>query len=527
MGQIPSQHAEPRVHEGRSPASKRWYSSLVAAVVSATAVGMQTSFLFSTVAVPRAIATSDRTLLSASGGICPAQLATELEAIAQQPAFQRARWGILVQTLATPGGRAETLYAREAASYFIPASNVKLLTTAAALEQLGAQYQIRTSIIAETTETGAVHLRVVGRGDPSLTAADLQNLAQQVRQQGITQVRELVADDSFFQGAAVNPNWEWEDVQAGYGAPVNSLILAQNEIGLTLFPQALGQPLRVVWDEPTEAQRWQIQNQTRTVATEEPEFVAVGRDLSQPILQVSGQLRVGAAPETASVAVPDPARRFLDRLRQALVAEGVAIAQTHVETEPSDGGGTEIAAVASAPLAELLIPTNQDSKNLYAEALLRQLGVVANPDMATHSALEAGLAAIQTTLTTLDVNPESYVLADGSGLSRHNLVSPEALLQTLQAMHQSSDAAIYRNSLSVAGVNGTLRNRFQGTVVQGQLWGKTGAVSGNASLSGYFDPPHYAPLGISILVNQANQPGRVMRQAIDEMVLRLAQLRQC
>lgn len=457
--------------------------------------------------------------------ICPAELPEAIAQITRRPAFTRMRWGILVQTL----GHEETLYAEDADQYFIPASNAKLLTTAAALTALGADFRIRTSVYQSTDPaTGLNRLILVGRGDPSLSDTQLRNLATQIRHQGITQIDQLVANDQYFTGDAVNPNWEWEDIQAGYGAPVNSLNLNGNAIALSLFPQALGEPLRVVWADSAEAQQWRIDNRSRTVSAGEPEFVSVGRDLSQPVLYVQGQLQVGSNSEDAAIAIPDPTSYALRRFRQILTDAGISVRYLLTTSIPLPNDATEVAFVLSPPLSELLVVANQDSDNLYAETLLRIVGVnhQPSPDQA-NSSLDAGIEAIATTLANLGVDPESYALADGSGLSRHNLISPAALVQTLQAMARSPQAALYRNSLAVAGVSGTLQYRFRNTAVAEHLYGKTGALSGVAALSGYLDPPNYPPVVFSILVNQFNQPVRTIRPTMDEIVLHLARLQPC
>ncbi|MBD0268728.1 MAG: D-alanyl-D-alanine carboxypeptidase/D-alanyl-D-alanine-endopeptidase, partial [Cyanobacteria bacterium Co-bin8] len=368
--------------------------------------------------------------------------------------------------------------------------------------------------------------RVVGRGDPSLTHEDLARLAQQIAQSGVRQVSTLIGDDSYFPGSPINPNWEWEDVQAGYGAPVNSLISDRNAINLSLLPQAIGQPLQVVWDMPTLGSSWQIVNQSRTVAPGEAEFVSVGRDLGQPVLYVSGQLTAGSEAETAAIAIPDPAAHFIDRFRLALEAQGIAVGQTAVTLEPMTAPANELAFHQSPLLAELLVPTNRNSTNLYAESLLKTLGVTFSaqrPDQAT----EAGITAATALLTRLGVAPEGFAIADGSGLSRHNLATPAALVNLLQIMARHPQSAIYRDSLAVAGVSGTLRNRLLDTPLEGNFYGKTGAVSGNVSLSGYMSSPSYQPLVVSILINNANQRASILRQIIDEMLLTLAQLEDC
>jgi len=456
---------------------------------------------------------------AAQAGICPAQLSDKISAITNRSEFRRSRWGILVQTL----GDRQMLYAQDAERYFIPASNLKLLTTAAVLEVLGDRYTIRTSVYQ--TNSDNVVLRVVGRGDPSLTDAELDQLAKQIRDRHITQINQLIADDHYFQGDAINPTWEWEDVQSGYGAPVNSLILNENLIGLTLFPQSLGQPLRVVWDDPAEGTRWQIDNRSRTVAATAEESVQVGRDLERSQLNVRGQLRVGSKPETAAIAITQPSRYFLQRFKQALRQRGIQVAQSFVATEPTETQGAEIAAVESEPLAKLIAEVNQQSNNLYAESLLRTLGVTQSPQ--ADSSLDAGLEAMKKALFQLGIDSASYNLVDGSGVSRHNWVTPETLVQTLQGMGRSPNSAVYRNSLAVAGRIGSLQNRFLDTPVAGKFQGKTGFVSGSIALSGYLEPPDYSPLVLSILINQFDRPTEEIREAIDEIVILLAQLQRC
>ncbi|WP_445243890.1 D-alanyl-D-alanine carboxypeptidase/D-alanyl-D-alanine endopeptidase [Microcoleus sp. S13_B4] len=454
-----------------------------------------------------------------AGDICPGELGAQVDAIANRPEFSRSRWGILIQPLSST----TTLYSRDAQKYFIPASNVKLLTTAAALQKLGADFRIKTSVYSG--ENGSLY--VAGRGDPSIAEPQLKSLAQQLKQRGITQVNELIGDDSYFQGSAVNPNWEWEDAQAGYGAPINSLIFNQNAIDLLLSPQDLGQPLKVTFAEPKLANQWQIQNNSVTVAQSESEFIEVGREFDRPIIRVSGQLKVGGEPESAYVAVVNPANNFLQQFQQVLAAEGIPVKQALVASNYRNLN-QELATVESPPLAELVRETNRESNNLYAEVLLRLLGKLTDKmPQQEEDTREMGLKELKTVLTQLGVNPNSYILADGSGLSRHNLISPEALVQTLRFMANSPAASIYRASLPIAGENGTLKNRFNNTPNRVILQAKTGTLSGVSALSGYIEVPNYEPLVFSIIVNQSDLSAAKMRSATDEIVLLLNRLRRC
>ena len=136
----------------------------------------------------------------------------------------------------------------------------------------------------------------------------------------------------------------------------------------------------------------------------------------------------------------------------------------------------------------------------------------------------AGGEAIRKILADLGVDSATVRLADGSGLSRHNLVTPAAMAQTLQAMAVHPKADVYLNSLAVAGVSGTLSNRLGETVLEGRVQGKSGALTGNVSLSGYLQPPNYEPLVFTILINHSDQHASILRDHIDQILLLISQL---
>lgn len=449
--------------------------------------------------------------------ICPAQLEASVDAVINRPQFNRARWGILVQPLSST----QILYSRDAQKYFTPASTTKLLTTAAALQQLGTNFRIRTSVY----RGGDGVLRVVGRGDPSLTDAQLAALAKQLKQRGIQRVNQLIADDTYIKGDIVHPSWQWEDIQSDYGAPINSLILNQNVFNVRLLPQTLGQPLKVIWNDISEDRQWQVINESVTTAENQPTFTNVTRDLKGQTLRIQGQLAVNSEPALVSLPVLAPAEYFLRRFRSTLIAEKIPVIQMFVS--PTNGKNEEeLANVESPPLSELVALTNINSNNLFAESLLRALAIK-KPPVENQTSADAGLEVMKATLTQMGVDPVGYSLVDGSGLSRKNLISPEALVQTLQAMAKSPAALVYRASLPVAGRSGTLKSRFQNTPAEGIVQAKTGTMSGVVSLAGYVNAPRYGPVVFSIMVNQSEQPARVVRQGMDEIVVLLAELQNC
>ena len=254
-------------------------------------------------------------------------------------------------------------------------------------------------------------------------------------------------------------------------------------------------------------------------------------DVGKPVLKIQGELPVSSSPVSVFVPVLDPALNFLRHFRNVLEVEEINVDEAgvvvsgHKDTSILRGDEPELAAVESPTLSQLLIETNQKSNNLYAEALLRSLG--ASSKEASKPTADLGLAAVKQTLTGMGVDPATYVQADGSGLSRRNLISPEALVQTLRAIAQTTDFEVFRNSLPVAGVSGTLQNRFRNTPAQDILQAKTGTMTGVSALSGYLNPPNFQPLVLSIIVNQSDQSAPATRQAIDRIVLLLTRLHRC
>ncbi len=461
---------------------------------------------------------------AAAAALCPSELAQQLDAKLAQTPLDRSYVGMVLQTQATAEDARETLYARHANQFFIPASGAKLLTTAAALHQLGADYRIRTSVYGAPGPGGSTHLRVVGRGDPTITDGQLAELAEQLAQKGITQVNQLVLQDAYFPRFATNPTWEWGDAQWYYAPPVNSLILNSNAVTVQIAPTQVGNPLSISWPANAQPKTLPIDNATVTVAELENALpLRLWRTGGSNQIQVSGELSQSASPVTYDLAVLDPAQYFADALVFALESQGVSVAQTAISTRSEQNPEPELAAVASPPLKELLKPTNQNSNNLYAEVLLKTLGVT-YADEPIDDASTAGGEAVASVLGTLGVDPETLRLADGSGLSRHNLVTPLAMVNTLQAMAVHPEADVFSDSLAVTGLSGTLRNRLGHTVLKGRVQGKSGALTGNVSLSGYLQPPEHKPVVFSILINHSDQHASVLRDRIDDILLLVAQL---
>jgi D-alanyl-D-alanine carboxypeptidase/D-alanyl-D-alanine-endopeptidase (penicillin-binding protein 4) len=457
-------------------------------------------------------------------GLCPAQLATAVAPILKRSQVAGVRWGILVERQTPIKADRTTLFSRNPTTLLIPASNNKLFTTTAALLGLGQHYTIRTTITGSGTPPNLNTLRIIGHGDPTLTTAQLTRLAQDLNQRGIRQVDQLIGDDTYFRGSATNPYWEREDTLTGYAATVNSLMVNQNGIGFSLVPQQIGQPLRIQWDDPADAAEWKVVNRSRTVTGNQGEYVDASRDPNQRLIRIDAQLRAGSEPEPTSVSVPNPGSYLLQKFQAALAIAGITAAKTAlVKITPAAPGESELANVESPLLRDMLVETNQQSNNIYAETLLKTLGNVQAPG--NSNSTEAGIATVKNVLTRIGVDPTLYNMVDGSGLASRNRASAQALVQVLQGIALSpEEAQVLRDSLSVAGVSGTLKKRFKDTPVKGQLRAKTGYIAGAVALSGYLNPPNYPPVALSILANYSSAPLAAVRKSVDDIVLTLARL---
>jgi serine-type D-Ala-D-Ala carboxypeptidase/endopeptidase (penicillin-binding protein 4) len=452
---------------------------------------------------------------------CASQLGFAIDKIIGQPSVNTARWGILIQALNNPSS---DLYNRNADQLLMPASNAKLLTTAAALIRLTPQFRKQTPFLASGQAPNLNTLRIVGQGDPTLSDAKLEQIAQLLQSKGIRSIGTLIGDDSVFQGPLINPTWTWDDVQGGDGLPINSLMLNGNVMVLQLFPKRVGEPLGLKWRAQTPLATITIQNRSTTVNGAVQKLPEVNQQGNQ--LEIVGQLSSGAGPENVDVPVPNPGLAFLERFQGMLAARNIQVGRLSLVNTPiAQPQEWPIAAILFPSLSALIAEGNRNSNNLYAEVLLKLMGSQ-TPSLGKSYA-ESGLSALQQTLTQMGVDSKGYRLLDGSGLSRQNLSSAKAMVQTLQAIAQSPYRTLFRSSLAMAGRSGTLSERFINTEVQERLFAKTGTLKGVAALSGYLESPSGSTIVLSILANHPTQSSSILRQTVDKIVIAIAQLQSC
>lgn len=442
--------------------------------------------------------------------LCPAALPARLEALLRQD--RSVRWSIAIADL---DGR--SLFRYRAAEALIPASNQKLLTTIAALNRLGPDARLQTRLWLQPSRQTLI---VEGAGDPSFDRAGINALAATVPSDRYNQLIGLDDPASSYWPAA----WSGLDRLQGYGAPLNRLIFLENAHQLTLQPRSLGQPLGVLWEDPLDRQRWQVRNRSRTVSSQAAEFINLDRDPQRPILTVAGQLRAGSESEAVAIAATQPGQRFLEALQIRLGTAGSSISTVSLQTNWPSGDRILLTTVESPPLRELIRTTNEDSQNLYAEALLQWIGRSGQPDP-VRDRRAADQAELGRALQAIGISTTGLVVDDGSGLSRRNRVSAQTLLEALLWQVQQPTNQALRDSLPIAGSSGTLRRRFANSPLRGRVQAKTGFLTGAAGLSGFIDLPNYGPIAFSILANQPNATSLTSR--IDRLVNAIAPLTRC
>src|SRR5712691_2662403 len=467
------------------------------------------------------------------------ELAQQINSTIENSEFAYARWGICVISLKDGA----VVYQRDADKLFTPASNMKIYTTGVALDLLGADYRWRTSVYtsAQPDAGGQIHgdLILYGRGAPDLIAnsndgrkASLSGLADQLYQKGIRRIDgNVVGDESYFRGDPLGDGWQWTDLQWYFGADASALSVNGNEVDVNIVPSEKGSEAPVVKISNAQA-NVVVQNRMALADKEGRPTVGLHRGLSDNNLEVWGEFTPASKGFGARLSVHDPALWAARLFVEALKARGITVggeAQTRNARAPQNarfdpGKASELAFITSQPLSEIVKRTNKESINLNAELILRTLGrergeMAAGPEPAGRERGddEAGLAVVRLWLSRAAVPSAHIALHDGSGLSRLDLVTPETSARLLVAMSKTASAAAFKDSLPIAGRDGTLAGRLRN--LSDRVWAKTGLLTYDNSLSGCITTGKGEVLAFSIMCN--DQTGRDASTRVIDQILAL------
>jgi D-alanyl-D-alanine carboxypeptidase/D-alanyl-D-alanine-endopeptidase (penicillin-binding protein 4) len=466
-------------------------------------------------------------------------LAREIDRAIDTSDLTRARWGVFVTSM--KDGR--VLYSRNGDKLFTPASNMKIYTTAVALDLLGADYRWRTSVYADKQPDadGVIdgNLTLYGRGAPDLDTngkGGLAALADQLYQRGVRRVRgNIIGDESFFRGELYGLGWQWNDLQWYFGAEPSALTINENSVELTIAPaNRVGSSATLTLNRGSNY--FHLTNRTQTAERDATTTIGINRGLSDNELLVWGDFPVGGRTFSAFLSVTTPARWAATLFKEALIARGINVEgegrSRDFRVADSDKfdpqRAFEMAQENSAALSEIVRHTNKESDNLYAELILRTLGKergssAADPDPRKNRERgddEAGTAVVRSWLDRNGVDTGDLAIRDGSGLSRLDLVTPEATARLLVAISSTNSATAFHDSLPIAGRDGTLRGRLVREA--GRVFAKTGTLTYDHSLSGYAVTPGKETLAFSIFCNDASSQSNPVR-IIDQIAGLMAQ----
>jgi D-alanyl-D-alanine carboxypeptidase/D-alanyl-D-alanine-endopeptidase (penicillin-binding protein 4) len=477
-----------------------------------------------------------------ASGAAPAAVPTRvalrqfIDSLAESPDFRSAQWGLLV----VDPGRGETLYSRNADKLFMPASNMKLITGSTAVTQLGLGHRWTTTLLARGPVRNGVlegDLVVRGNGDPTVSAhmypqdalAPLRALADSLKARGITRIRgQLVAAPSPFVDAQLGYGWSWDDLDESYSAGVDALYFNEGFTEVVAYGGAkAGDPVRVV-TRPLPAYPALIVRATTVAKPAVGASVAdsiagrpsirLAQDSSRAGVLVSGTIAAGDS-VVQEITFRDHPRAYLAALNDALRSRGISVFGATVG-DPSTKLDS-LASIQSPTLREVLPYFEKPSQNQIGEILFKTMALEGTGAGRADSAAQV----VSRQLIAWGAAPDGFVVRDGSGLSRHDYVTPRTLVTVLDAMRRSPDFQIFYDALPIAGVDGTIRNRMKGTPAAGNVHAKTGTLDKARSLSGYVTTADGRLLLFSALCNNYVVPTRRVDQLSDALAIRLATLR--
>jgi D-alanyl-D-alanine carboxypeptidase/D-alanyl-D-alanine-endopeptidase (penicillin-binding protein 4) len=371
-------------------------------------------------------------------------------------------------------------------------------------------------------------LVVVGSGDPTISAdytggdprAVFRAWADSLKAHGIRRITgRIVGNDDVFDDVPLGRGWAWDDLPDGYSAEVGGLEFNLGYATVVTRGTTPGAPAAVTVNPRTDYVPVRV-TATTTPAGTRPD-VTIVRDDPDAGITVTGTVPAGGA-DTTDVSVRDNTAYFAEVLRETLVASGIAVggAALDQDTLPAAQrpvGGDTIFVHLSPAMRDILPGFLKPSQNQVGEQLLRTLGRAYRGD----GSARGGIAVIDSVERTWGLPRGRLAQADGSGLSRYNLVAPELLIGVLEHMRRSPNFQTFYDALPVAGVDGTLASRMRGTPLQGNVHAKTGTVSNVRSLSGYLTTAAGEPMVFSMIVNHHTASSRDADRLAEAALLRL------
>ena len=486
-----------------------------------------------------------------------ADLQQRLREQVAQPHFSAGIFGVKVVSLDT----GKTLFENDATKLLSPASNCKLYTMAMALDKLGGDYRIKTSLYSTGKPDKRGNLKgdliIYGRGDPGFNvktgAGDifraLQPLVAALTNAGVRRVSgDLIGDESFIVGSPFGSGWVWDDMNYYYGAEISALTINDNTLEVSVKPGAkVGAPCQLAVSPATSYVVFS--NCTQTVAAKSRRDINFYRPLGQNVIYVTGQMPLDQTNHTDDVTMSRPAGLFVELFKEALRRNGIKVTGKTRTANWLDRQGQlfdaskliELGAVESQPMRELNKAVQKPSQNLYTDLILAHVGSLERERLQAERAARNTNAPMETVVGTMSsedygirelekfvakagIKRGDFWFEEGSGLSRANLVTPNATVALLEFMSKHAEAQSYHDALPIAGKDGTLRNRLKGTRAEGNVHAKTGTLRWANSTSGYVTTAAGEKLAFCLMLNRYSAPSAEFsaRAELDKVIVLLA-----
>lgn len=452
----------------------------------------------------------------------------QLNDIFNDPNFSNAQWGVIIQSLET----GEYFYKRNEDKLMMPASDLKLFTTAAGLILLGSDYHFSTNLFIRGNIDGSIlngDLIVQGRGDPTISGRfydnDLYKIysdwADSISAFGIDEINgNIIGDDNAFDDKGLGKGWAWDYESYWFEAQSGAVSFNDNCVDLTVTLDNKSKLPKITVQPDTKYVV--ISNNVIPVSKDSVSSIDVYRERGTNLINVFGTIRDGDSVRTY-VTVNNPTQYAMVILKKVLEEKGIVVKgyPTDVDdiSRPLDYSKLRrVCTTYSPPLKEIIKVINKNSQNFFAEQLLKTIAL----EKTGFGSVDNGVQVENKLFKEMGINTESMSLADGSGLSRLDLVTPKQIVTLLNYMYKSKYFIPYFNSLAIAGVDGTLGNRLQNTLAQDRIRAKSGFLEGVRSLSGYAYTADNEPVAFAIIVNNFNVPVKLAENIQDLVCLRLA-----
>jgi D-alanyl-D-alanine carboxypeptidase/D-alanyl-D-alanine-endopeptidase (penicillin-binding protein 4) len=452
------------------------------------------------------------------------RFAKRAEALLGNEPASKGEWGLFI----ADGETGETLFEQNAAKYFVPASNMKLFTTALALAKLGPDFRFHTTLesagVIDSSGELTADLMLVGRGDPNLSNRKfpfnlkeefdgppekvLAELADQLVAKGVKSISgDIVGDDSYFPRERYPNGWEIDDMVWEYGAAISALVVNDNTATVTLTPgAAVGDEVQA--EVAPRTPDFIVDNRLATSAANVKADLTLTREPGAHLVVVSGTLPQKSAPRKLVMGIEEPALHAATLLKALLEERGVRVsgglrARHENVAEPAGVTPTVLAEHVSIPLRDAVKLVNKISQNLHTEVLLR---AAMRQTAATWSSPDELMKLAADFYAGIGIVADDVIQTDGSGLSRHDMVTPRAVIALLRWTQQQAWFENYYASLPLAGIDGTLEERMRNTPAAGRVHAKTGSVEHVRTMSGFAETAGGRRLVFSFLSN--NQGGK-------------------